>query len=138
MSLQSQPNLQPEQSLGCVLVVEDEVVVRAILANELRSANFVVIEASCADDAIAFLRSNARADLVFSDVQMPGRLDGQQLAKLINRDYPDTPVILTSGNIDIAVQVKTVQFLKKPYRIAQGVKLIFSTLDLTPPPESCL
>lgn len=132
MSMLPQPKHQSQRTLAHVLVVEDEVVVRAVLAEEVRAAGFVVIEASCADDAIAFIRANGSVDLVFSDVQMPGKLDGQELAKILGREHPDIPVILTSGNPDIATQVQTVPFLKKPYRIAQVMTLIFSMLNLDP------
>jgi CheY-like chemotaxis protein len=131
-----QPEPSPERRFAHVLVVEDDVLIRAVLADELRSEGFAVIEASCADDAMAYIRAGGPVDLVFSDVQMPGMLDGRQLAALVATDYPDIAVILTSGNTDLASQLQAVPFLRKPYRIAQAIGLVFSILNLTPPEGS--
>jgi two-component system, response regulator PdtaR len=65
----------PAQS-PTVLVVEDEVLVRMVIADYLRDCGFRVLEASTADEAMRVLGTNERVDIVFSDVQMPGSLDG--------------------------------------------------------------
>lgn len=124
---------KPEKGLVHVLVVEDEVVVRALLAEELRSAGFAVIEAGNADDALVYMRSSGPVDLVFSDVQMPGSLDGLQFADQVRNDYPTIPIILTSGDGSMASRVNTGHFISKPYKITSAIALVFSTLGLTPP-----
>jgi len=69
-----------------VLLVEDEVLVRMMLADQLREAGCTVVEASDADEALLLLRQNlVRIDLVISDVRMPGSMDGLGLARVIDQ-----------------------------------------------------
>lgn len=126
---------QPQQQPGVahVLVAEDDILVRVVLAEELRAVGFAVIEASSADDALAYIRAGGKVDLVFSDIQMPGVLDGRQLAALIATDHPAIPVILTSGDAQLGASVTTELFVAKPYSIARIVTLFFSVLGLLPP-----
>lgn len=126
---------QPQQQPGVahVLVAEDDILVRVVLAEELRAVGFAVIEASSADDALAYIRAGGKVDLVFSDIQMPGVLDGRQLAAMIATDYPAIPVILTSGDAQLGASVTTELFVDKPYSIARIVTLFFSVLGLLPP-----
>jgi CheY-like chemotaxis protein len=70
----------PTQPLT-VLVIEDEVLVRMVIADYLRECGFRVVEASTADEGMRVLKTNERVDIVFSDVQMPGSLDGFELAQ---------------------------------------------------------
>ncbi len=116
-----------------VLVAEDDVLVRAALAGELRAAGFAVIETSCADEALAYIRAGGKVDLVFSDIQMPGALDGRQLARVIARDHPDISVILTSGDTQPGAGMPATLFVAKPYGIAQTVALFHSVLGPLPP-----
>ena len=81
-------------------------------------------------------RAGGKVDLVFSDIQMPGVLDGRQLAELIARDHPGIPVILTSGDIQLGAGLPTGLFVAKPYRIPHTVTLFYSVLGLLPPEGS--
>ena len=80
-----------------VLVVEDEVLVRMAIATYLRDCGFRVIEAGSADEAIIVLRAEPAVDIVFSDVQMQGAMDGFGLAQWVRRERPGVRTILTSG-----------------------------------------
>ncbi len=80
-----------------ILVVEDEDLVRQSTADFLRMSDFGVVEAPTADAAIELLTAGAAVDLVFSDVRMPGRHNGFELADWINAHHPALPVLLTSG-----------------------------------------
>src|SRR5215468_2862421 len=80
-----------------VLVVEDEVLVRTSVAEYLRACGYRVLEANDADEAILILRSDGRIDIVFTDVQMPGSLDGFGLAQWVRRERPEIRIIITSG-----------------------------------------
>ena len=80
-----------------ILVVEDEVFIRFDVADMLRDDGFEVIEACDAKQALDALNSGARIDLVFSDVHMPGAMNGLGLASHILENHPGLPVILTSG-----------------------------------------
>jgi CheY-like chemotaxis protein len=130
------PQPQPQRGVARVLVAEDDTLVRVALAEELRAVGFAVIEASCADDALAYIRAGGKVDLVFSDIEMPGVLDGRQLAGLIARDYPGIPVILTSGDTQLGSSVSTRLFVVKPYSIVYAVKLFRSVLGLPPDERS--
>ena len=80
-----------------VLVVENEVFIRFDVADMLRDDGFEVIEAGDAKQALDALNSGARIDLVFSDVHMPGPMNGMGLASHVLENHPGLPVILTSG-----------------------------------------
>jgi CheY-like chemotaxis protein len=127
------PKPEPQEGVVHVLVVEDEVLLRALIAEELRSAGCAVIEARHAGDALAYIQAGGQVDLVFSDIQMPGPLDGRQLAERIHRDYPAIPVILTSGNRGLEGTVTTAPFVSKPYDVRRTVALMFAILGLPLP-----
>src|SRR5678816_2562832 len=75
-----------------ILVVEDEETVRAIVGEQLRGLGYDVQLAGDADQALALLRSH-RFDLVLTDVVMPGRLNGKDLADEVERSWPGTRVV---------------------------------------------
>ncbi len=83
-----------------ILVVEDELIIRMVVADELRDSGYDVIEALNADEALTILRSPVRVDLIFSDVRMPGSLDGLGLLTMVRKNFPDLPVIITSGHLE--------------------------------------
>jgi len=92
-------------------VVEDEVVLRMAVGAHLREAGFVVVEAVDADEAVDLLGANRAIQLVFSDIMMPGTMDGEQLAAWIGARYPEIRILLTSG----VTQRGSQPFLAKPY-----------------------
>jgi CheY-like chemotaxis protein len=96
-------------------VVEDEVVLRMAVSAHLREAGFLVIEAASADEAVELLTANRSIQLVFSDIMMPGTLDGDQLAAWISERYPDVQMLLTSG-VD---QRGGMPFIAKPYSFVE-------------------
>lgn len=100
-----------------ILVVEDEILVRAVAAANLPDCGFDVIEAGDADEAIRILQAGIRVDIVFSDVNMPGSLDGFGLALWLRRERPDLKFILTSGAPPIAHDASVAHgpILAKPY-----------------------
>jgi CheY-like chemotaxis protein len=96
-------------------VVEDEVLLRMAVTAHLRDAGFVVIEAVSADEAIELLEANRTVQLVFSDIMMPGKLDGHGLAAWIGERYPDVRILLASG----VAQRGLSPFIAKPYSFAE-------------------
>ena len=80
-----------------VLVVEDDVLVRMVVAAYLRECGFNVVEAGDAREAIRVLETDIQVDIVFSDVNMPGDMDGFGLAQWVRRERPGLKIILTSG-----------------------------------------
>jgi len=105
-----------------VLVAEDEILLRMVIAGYLRDCGFDVVETGNADEAVRVLEAGVPVDIVFSDVNMPGRLDGFGLAQWLRRERPGLKIILTSG----AVTAKETSdlcghgpILAKPYDHAQ-------------------
>jgi CheY-like chemotaxis protein len=81
-----------------VLVVEDEPLIRWGVAAALVEAGYHVREASHADEAIALLEKDQSIRLVFTDVQMPGSMDGLKLAWVVRDRWPPIHIIITSGH----------------------------------------
>jgi CheY-like chemotaxis protein len=80
-----------------VLVVADEVLVRMAVSAYLRECGYNVVEAGDAREAVEVMTSEVIVDIAFSDITMPGSLDGFGLAQWIRRERPDIKVVLTSG-----------------------------------------
>jgi CheY-like chemotaxis protein len=104
-----------EPRTSTVLVVEDELLVRLTAADALRSAGYIVLEAANADEAKALLMTFPDIALVFSDVQMPGTLNGLELADFIRATYPSVALILTSGTVGPEGAEEAAGFIEKPY-----------------------
>jgi len=81
----------------CVLLVEDEVLIRMVVADYLRECGYRVLEAGNADDAIKILTTDEPVDVVCTDVQMPGTLDGFGLSRWIRQEKTGVKVVLVSG-----------------------------------------
>lgn len=103
---------------GVVLVVEDDVDVAEIAASMLESHGFGVKLALRAQLALDLLRQGEQVDLVFSDMVMPGGMDGLDLARELMRTFPDLPILLASGYSDAlgGAQRLGVPVIAKPYR----------------------
>jgi CheY-like chemotaxis protein len=110
-----------------VLVVEDEVMVRALIAETLRDAGCAVTEAATADEAVRALKAAAVPDVMITDVKLPGRLNGVELAACIRRSQPRMKVIVTSGHA-AAENARYVAdaFLAKPFELKQLVRQVQS------------
>ena len=122
-------NLTPEnRQLPTVLLVEDEVLVRMMLADQLREAGCTVVEASDADEALVLLRQNlVRIEVVISDIRMPGSMDGLGLARVIRSECPELKIILMSGHHRALEGPDYDAFFPKPYNapaIILGVKAL--------------
>jgi CheY-like chemotaxis protein len=105
-----------------VLVVEDEVLVRMAVADSLELAGFKVVEASTGDEAVSLLsRGGPQIDLVFTDVRMPGSVDGFALNAWVRQNRPAIPVFLVSGDIGKAHSRDELApgqpFFSKPYSL---------------------
>jgi DNA-binding NtrC family response regulator len=99
-----------------ILVVEDNVALRFTLSEWLRTKDYTVYEAATADEAKTLLASSIIVDLVITDVQMPGTMDGLALVDHIRQVAASLNVIVVSGNDDTRkIDEKGVNFFKKPY-----------------------
>jgi CheY-like chemotaxis protein len=104
-----------------VLVVDDEALLLMSTADELRGEGFAVIEASSADAAIGSLTADASIDAMFTDVQMPGSMNGLELAARVHRNWPSVKVLVTSGNSSLGPGdvARGDSFFGKPYSISE-------------------
>ena len=113
----TQSSTLPESSTN-VLVVEDEIVLRLRAVDIVEDAGFTAVEAVSADEALAILESRSDISLLFSDIQMPGSMNGLGLAHWITETLPGVKVLLTSGQILPAV-AREWTLLAKPYDMAE-------------------
>ena len=109
-----------------VLIVDDEPVLREMSALALQVAGYPVLEAETADAALDILRSGQIVDLVFTDVQMPGQVNGLELARIVYAQWPLVKLIVTSGSILVgaADMPEGGRFLPKPYTMANLTDLV--------------
>lgn len=103
-----------------VLVVEDEVLIRLTLVDALHEAGFDVVDTGSADDALEIMNEQT-IHLLFTDIQLPGKLTGVDLAQMVAERFPDAGIIVASGRIrptdaDLPTGAK---FFAKPYRFDQ-------------------
>jgi CheY-like chemotaxis protein len=107
---------QEAETRQTILVVEDEILVRMSVADQLREAGYVVIETANADEALAVLRTTrSEVKLVLSDLRMPGVLDGAGLARLLRLKYPTIKIVLTSGHLNTLDWIEHDGYFQKPY-----------------------
>jgi CheY-like chemotaxis protein len=85
-----------------VLVVEDEMLLRMRAVEMVEDAGFTSVEAVDADQAIAILESRSDIALLFTDIQMPGSMDGLRLAHAVRKRWPPIKIILVSGQLKLA------------------------------------
>ncbi|QXQ08609.1 response regulator [Sphingosinicellaceae bacterium] len=113
-----------------ILVVEDEFLIRYWVADFLRDEGYNVLEALNGDEAVAILESGVPVDILFSDVRMPGKIDGLGLLAYVQEAHPSLPVVMASGhliNVPYSYETSTL-FLQKPYTIAQVERAINTLL----------
>jgi len=118
-----------------VLVVDDDMLVREPIADYLREVGYQVLEAGDAREAIDVVDHADHVDLVFSDIRMPGDLDGVGLAHWVHTHRPELPVLLTSGydpNGWLAGEFgHGVRLIQKPYSQDQVLRQIRRLLEIS-------
>ena len=101
-----------------VLVVEDEYFLRINAVLMIEDAGFDVLEAANADQAIEFLEGRPDIHVIFTDIQIPGSMDGLKLAHAVRGRWPPIKIIATSGRVNLRTDdlPEGGRFLPKPYR----------------------
>jgi two-component sensor histidine kinase/CheY-like chemotaxis protein len=140
-------------ALRAVLVVEDEMMLRMRAVDMVEDAGFTAVEAINADDALAILESRSDIELLFTDIQMPGSMDGLKLAYAVHKRWPSIKIILVSGQLNLTDSDKPAdsRFFGKPLDVKQMIlemqdmigsgilKIandVASLIATAPPPES--
>ncbi|HXR88403.1 MAG TPA: PAS domain S-box protein [Stellaceae bacterium] len=112
-----------------ILLVEDNAEVKAVAGMLLQQLGYRVNAVDNAAAALDLLAEGESVDLVFSDVVMPGEMDGLALARRIRTDYPHIPVLLTTGYAKAASQAKGFPILRKPYRLTNLSRAIRDAIE---------
>ncbi len=104
-----------------VLIVEDELLLRMDAVDMIGAAGFEALEAGNADEAIEILQGRPDVTVVFTDIQMPGSMDGLKLARAVRGRWPPIKIVATSGLVHIADAdlPEGGRFLPKPYSPVQ-------------------
>jgi CheY-like chemotaxis protein len=117
-----------------VLFVDDESVIRLVTAEALRDQGFEVAEAANGDEALALFKEPDHFDILFTDVKMPGKIDGVELASIIRHLDPDIPILIASGyalNLEDRLDTLSspVIFVQKPYNLAKLVATVRALIE---------
>ncbi len=112
---------EAERQSAAVLIVEDEPLIRMGAVYLIEEAGFEVYGAASADVAIAMLELHNEIRLIFTDVDMPGSMDGLKLAHYVRGRWPPVKFIVTSGHVKVTEESLPVGalFLPKPYDPAE-------------------
>ena len=129
------------QVVVCILVVEDDVLLRLLVVEELTRAGFQVCEAADGEQAAAIIEEQPAAfSMLVTDIQMPGRLDGIQVAERMRTRFPAVPVLYTTGRPDVLAHVKNAcpneHVLEKPFAPEELLALVRQLLAGKPSGEA--
>jgi two-component system, response regulator PdtaR len=118
------------RSGSVILIVEDELLIRMDSAEAIEYAGFEVIQAGSADEAIVILTVRPDIHVVFTDIQMPGSMDGLKLARFVRDRWPPIKIVATSGLLPVEEDDLPAGsiFLPKPYR---GAEIVAALRELT-------
>lgn len=109
--------LDPTGFPPVILIVEDEMLLRMRAVDMMEDAGFTPLEAVDADQAVAILESRSDIALLFTDIQMPGSMDGLKLAHAVRDRWPPIKIILVSGKLQLtSIEMPTdSRFFRKPF-----------------------
>ncbi|MCX5517353.1 response regulator [Kaistia defluvii] len=111
-----------------ILVVEDEGLVRMAAADDLMEAGFKVLEAANADQAIQMLETHPEISILFTDIDMPGSMDGIRLAHAVRERWPPVKLVLVSGHQSPTSDILPTDsaFFAKPYDMGSVSKALWA------------
>jgi CheY-like chemotaxis protein len=116
-----------------VLLVEDEVLISHLVAESLSERGFTVHEVTTADAALRYIGSGAELDVLFTDINLPGRINGAELAERARALRPDLPIVYASGRYsaaEIGALTPRSVFVAKPYDLADVGTLLIRLTEL--------
>jgi CheY-like chemotaxis protein len=110
-----------------VLLAEDEELISSLVADKLSEHGFAVHEVATGDEALRYINSGERVDVLFTDVNLPGGIDGTELAIRVRDMRPEMPIVYASGRYNasgLGRMVTRSVFVPKPYRPAEVCALL--------------
>ena len=121
----------------CILLVEDDALIRLLLSEELADAGFEVQEASNGSQAAELIRQPpGEYTLLITDIHMPGELTGMQVARLMRDHHPGMPIIYTTGRPDVVGPLGPLDTLvSKPFTPSMLLGVVRRLLQDTPKPS---
>lgn len=116
----------PDDGKPLVLVVDDEPVLLSLSMDVVDAAGLDAVGATNADEALRILESRTDIRIVFTDIRMPGSIDGIILARMISRRWPSVRMIVTSGGERPGLRTipENARFFAKPYSTAQVIETL--------------
>jgi CheY-like chemotaxis protein len=118
-----------------ILVVDDDPFLRMLTVEFVNEAGFETLEACDADQAIAIMESNSKITVLFTDINMPGSMDGLKLAHVVSNRWPAVEILIASGHVRLqqADLPPNGRFLRKPYRAAAMIADLHSLVGHAAP-----
>jgi CheY-like chemotaxis protein len=110
-----------------VLLVEDEILISEIIAEVLSESGFAVHTVEGGEEALRYIESGADVDVLFTDINLAGRMDGSMLAREVRAQRPELPIVYCSGRYSSSALTPPVSrsiFMKKPYDPADLCRLL--------------
>jgi CheY-like chemotaxis protein len=110
-------SMETPHKVAIVLVVEDDALLRMMAVHIVEDAGFEPLEAANADEAVCILEARSDVRIVFTDIDMPGSMNGMKLAAAVRDRWPPIEIIVTSGHYDIGIHELPARgvFFRKPY-----------------------
>jgi two-component system, response regulator PdtaR len=114
-----------------ILIVEDEPLVRDLAVEVIEDAGFVTLEAGNADQAVVVLEARSDIAVIFTDINMPGSMDGLKLAHTVRDRWPPIKILVASGQVRLCPSdlPSNSAFLEKPYRADAVIARLRSLVD---------
>jgi two-component system, response regulator PdtaR len=134
-SIDMTTNAMTNKPAPVILVVEDDPFLRMLTVEFVNEAGFETLEACDADQAIAILESNSKTTVLFTDINMPGSMDGLQLARVVSNRWPAIEILIASGHVRLrqADLPPNGRFLGKPYPAAAMIAELHSLVGHAAP-----
>jgi CheY-like chemotaxis protein len=120
-----------DSTMLAVLVVEDEPLLRALAVEIVEEAGYVALEAADADEAVAILEARSDIAVLFTDINMPGSIDGLKLAHAVRDRWPPIKIVMVSGKVALSANdmPSNSRFFAKPYRASRMVSELRSLVS---------
>jgi len=130
-SIDMMTNAMTNKPAPVILVVEDDPFLRMLTVEFVNEAGFETLEACDADQAIAILESKSKIAVLFTDINMPGSMDGLQLARVVTKRWPTIEILIASGHVRLrqADLLPNGRFLGKPYPAATMIAELHSLVS---------